>query len=218
MIRLVIVDDHPVVVSGLVSSLVTEPDMLVVGTARSLAEARQCIAEADPDVVLVDIRLPDGRGLELLEGGRPGGRPAWIVLSSFEDGQYVSAAIDLGASGYVSKTAPIGQLLAIIRTAATGGLAFEARYLELAGRARAWRITPRERDILRALVAGRSNDEIGLDLGLARKTVEGYLRHLFRRLGVGSRTELAITAVREGLVEAPPARPDDGDASSRRGG
>ncbi len=216
MIHLVIVDDHPVVVSGLVSSLVTEPDILVVGTARSLAEARQCIAEADPDVVLVDIRLPDGRGLELLEGGRAGGRPAWIVLSSFDDGQYVSAAIDLGASGYVSKTAPIGQLLAAIRTAAAGGLAFEARHLELAGRARAWRITPREREILGALVAGRSNDEIGLDLRLSRKTVEGYLVRLFRRLDVSSRTELAITAVREGLVEAPPARPDGGDPWGRR--
>lgn len=209
MIRIVVVDDHPVVVTGLVSSLVSEPDLLVVGTARSLAEARRVIVEADPDVVLVDIRLPDGRGLELLEDRGRSARPAWVVLSSFEDPQYVAAAIDLGASGYALKTAPVDRLLTAIRVAARGGTTLDAHHRVLADRARALHLTARERDVLAGVVAGRSNDEIGLDLGIARKTVEGHLAHLFRRLEVSSRAELVTTVLRDGLIEAPAPRLGD---------
>jgi DNA-binding NarL/FixJ family response regulator len=107
----------------------------------------------------------------------------------------------LGASGFVLKTAPISELLDAIRRAAAGGMAFGIR----PGRGTEARLSGRELDVVRLVVDGRSNDEIGVRLGIGAKTVESHLRRLFERLDVASRTELATRALREGWLDVPPA-------------
>ncbi len=201
-IRLMLVDDHPVVLGGLTSALSEQRDLEVVARATSRAEAEAALREQAIDVALVDIRLPDGSGLELISAFRS--RPAWIVLSSFEAPQYLAAALGFRAAGYLLKTAPLGDVVDAIRRVAQGGTAFESRQLRAAAQGAAGGgLSDRERSILRGVLAGRSNDEVAAELRVARKTVEAHLTRLFSRFGVGSRTELALRAEREGWLETP---------------
>jgi len=155
-------------------------------------------------VVLLDLRLPDGSGMELLRDAQElPTPPAIIVLSSFMTAQYVNAAITLGASGFILKTAPTGEILAAVALVADGRLAFSAEQVR-AGRHAAWApLTPREHDIIAGVKAGRSNGELSADLGLARQTIEAYLSRLFIRFDVATRTELGILAEREQLLGLP---------------
>lgn len=204
MIRVLLVDDHPVVLDGLDAALSREPDLGVVGRATTAEQARVILAREAPDVVLVDIRLPDGSGLDLAaEFAARDARPAWIVLSSFETPQYVATALSLGAAGYLLKTAPTADLVEAIRTAAAGGTAFTAGQLAAARTSGTLRLTSVDRGIVRELLAGRSNDEIAADLGLSTRTVEAHLSRLYDRIGVASRTELALRAEREGWLDLP---------------
>jgi DNA-binding NarL/FixJ family response regulator len=116
------------------------------------------------------------------------------VLTAYDYPQYAEAALRLGASGYVLKTAPIGELVDAIRRAAAGGLAFSIR-------PRGPSLSARELDVVRQVVDGRSNDEIATALGITPKTVETHLRRLFERFDLASRTELATKALREGWLE-----------------
>jgi len=199
VIRVAIVDDHPVVADGLAAALGREADITVAWTAGTFAEAVRSLASGTVvDVVLVDIRLPDGSGLDLLPGNRPG-RPAFLVLSSFDRPQYAAAAFRRGAAGFLLKLAPTAAIVDAVHAAASGGLAFEARHLATARTAP--EITPRELEVVRLVASGRSNDEIASQLGLSRKTVEAYLTHLYERGGFTSRTELALWAERQGWLE-----------------
>ncbi|MEA2546714.1 MAG: hypothetical protein QOI09_1987 [Chloroflexota bacterium] len=203
-IRLLIVDDHPVVREGTAALLAVEPGIAVAGTAGSIEEATALIELVPADVLLLDIRLGTDSGLRLLTEAsaptRP--RPAIVVLTSYDYPQYAEAALRLGASGFVLKTAPIAELLDAIRRVAAGGLAFSVR--PRSGRAIA-RLSERELDVVRLVVDGRSNDEIGGRLGIGPKTVESHLRRLFERFDLASRTELATRALREGWLEVPPS-------------
>lgn len=203
-VRILLVDDHPVVLDGLAGALAREPDLAVVGRATSVAEARAILASPAVDVALVDIRLPDGSGIELIsESVDAEGAPAWIVLSSFETPQYVAAALSLGVSGYLLKTAPAAEIVAAIRTVAGGGSAFTPAQLRAVREAGSLRLSGMDLGIIAGLVAGRSNDEIAGDLGIASKTVETHLTRLFAALDVASRTELAVRAEREGWLDVP---------------
>jgi DNA-binding NarL/FixJ family response regulator len=186
----------------------------VVGVAPSLGSAVSggLFDRSRVDVVLLDIRLGTESGLTALGARRPGDtavdptpsgveRPAVIVVTAYDYPQYADAALRLGAAGFVLKTAPIAELVDAIRRVAAGGLAFAVRPV---GHAVA-RLSPREHDVVRLVAAGRTNDEIGADLGIGSKTVETHLARLFERLGVASRTELAIRAVREGWLDVPPS-------------
>ena len=199
-IRIIVVDDHPVVREGTAALLAAEPGIEVVGTAESIDEANAVIRRVEPDVLLLDIRLGADSGLRLLGGGDARG-PAIIVLTSYDYPQYAEAALRLGASGFVLKTAPIAELLDAIRRVAAGGLAFSVRPRGAGGLAR---LSERELDVVRLVVDGRSNDEIGARLGIGPKTVESHLRRLFERFDLASRTELATRALREGWLEVPP--------------
>lgn len=194
-IRVAIVDDHPVVREGTAALLGTQGGLRVVGTAASLEEAEPLLDPAAVDVLLLDIRLGTDSGLTLLAGGGP--RPAIVVLTAYDYPQYAAAALRLGASGFVVKTAPVAELVDAIQRAASGGLAFGRRPDA------ATLLSAREREVVARVVDGRSNDEIGVELGITTKTVEGHLRRLFERLGVQSRTELATRALREGWLEVP---------------
>lgn len=199
MIRVGIVDDHPIVADGLAATLGREPGITVAWTAGSVEAARRALAsKAEVDVVLLDVRLPDGSGLDLLPGNREG-RPAYLVLSSFDRPQYAAAAFQRGASGFMLKLAPTSDIVDAVHRAATGGLSFDARHLATARMAPA--LSPRELEIVRLVARGHSNEEIAQRLGIARKTVEAYLTQLFDRGGLASRTELALWAEREGWLD-----------------
>jgi DNA-binding NarL/FixJ family response regulator len=201
-IRLLIVDDHPVVRDGTAALLAAQPGIDVVGTAGSIDEATALIAATPADVLLLDIRLGTDSGLRLLTETAEDA-PAIIVLTAYDYPQYAEAALRLGASGFVLKTAPLAELLDAIRRVAGGGMAFSIRPRAGAGLAR---LSERELDVVRLVVDGRSNDEIGARLGIGPKTVESHLRRLFERFDLASRTELATRALREGWLEVPPGR------------
>jgi DNA-binding NarL/FixJ family response regulator len=206
-IRVVIVDDHPLIVEGLRGALGRAPGLDIVGTAGSVEEARRLIGETAPDIALVDLRLPDGSGTELLaEFQKRGDAPAFIVLSTFLTTQYVNAAIALGASGFLLKTTPTELILGAIQDVVGGKLAFSAEQLRASWRAGWTPLTARERDIIAGVMAGRSNDELSGSLSISRKTVEAYLSRLFDRFGVVTRTELAVLAEREQWLALPTAR------------
>lgn len=214
LIRVAIIDDHPVVAEGTAAVLRREPDIDIVGVAGSVDAARMAgLTDASQvDVLLLDIRLGNDSGLGLLLApdagpdrsgrGGDGGRsdlPAVIILTSFDYPQYADAALSLGAAGFVVKTAPLPELIDAIRRVASGGLAFTRR-----PGGSGVRLTAREHDVVRLVVDGRSNDEIAAALGIGTKTVESHLARLFERLGVASRTELATRAIREGWLDVPP--------------
>ncbi|HEV8281812.1 MAG TPA: response regulator transcription factor [Candidatus Limnocylindrales bacterium] len=197
-------DDHPVVAEGTAAVLRGAGDLQVVGVAPSIesAEAAGLFDGGRIDVLLLDIRLGPDSGLRALGGDQDPHRPAVIVLTAYDYPQYADAALRLGAAGFVLKTAPLAELIDAIQCVASGGLAFSIR----PGGASITRLSPREHDVVRLVAAGRSNDEIGADLGIGSKTVETHLARLFERLGVASRTELAMRAIREGWLDVPPGR------------
>jgi DNA-binding NarL/FixJ family response regulator len=200
-IRVAIVDDHPLVRDGTAALLDAVADLRVVGTAGSLSEAGPLLDATAVDVLLLDIRLGTESGFELLASGSGGSaapRPAIVVVTAYDYPQYADAALRLGAAGLVLKTAPVDELVEAIRRAAAGGLWFDRRPGDVV------RLTPRERDVVRLVVEGRSNDEVAAALGIGAKTVETHLGRLFERLAIGSRTELATRAVREGWLDVPP--------------
>ena len=206
LIRVAIVDDHPVVRQGIGALLASQPEIEVVGSADSVDSALKLIRESPIDVLLLDIRLGTDSGLRLLRDASVGADaerpplPAVVVLSAYDYPQYAEAALRLGAAGFVIKSAPLEELIDAIRRAAAGGLAFAVR-----PRPGQSHISPREMEVVRLVVDGRSNDEIGAQLGIGVKTVETHLRRLFERLSVASRTELAARAIREGWLDIPPA-------------
>ncbi len=204
-IRLAIVDDHPVVREGTAALLANAPGIEIAGTAGTLDEARALVQRADIDVLLLDIRMGTESGLHLLTDPASGGgdgrpRPAIVVLTAYDYPQYAEAALRLGAAGFVLKTAPMAELLDAIRRAAGGGLAFSVR--PAAGSRP--HLSPRELDVVRLVVDGLTNDEIGASLGIGARTVETHITRVFERFGVLSRTELAARALREGWLDLPP--------------
>lgn len=206
-VRLLLVDDHPVVLSGLAAALSTHQGLSIAGQATSLADARALLASLQVDIVLLDLRLPDGSGTELILAARDeAAPPAFIVLSTFLNAQYVNAAIALGASGFLLKTAPTYEIVEAVRRVADGGLAFSAEQLRASRRAGWAPLTEREHEIIAGVIDGRSNDELSASLGVSRKTVEAYLSRLFTRFDVLTRTELAIRAERELWLDLPVER------------
>jgi DNA-binding NarL/FixJ family response regulator len=194
MIRVAVVDDHPLVREGTAALVGRAEEMEIAGVAASLEELRPILATGDVDVLLLDLRLGEESGFDLLRAAHDP-MPAVVVVTSYDYPQYADAAMRLGAAGFVVKTAPTAELLDAIRRAAAGGLHFGVRP------GRGVSLTAREREVMGLVVDGASNDEIGARLGISTRTVESHLHRLFERLGVSSRTELAARALREGWLE-----------------
>jgi DNA-binding NarL/FixJ family response regulator len=197
--RVAVVDDHPVVREGTAALLAETPGFVVAGQGDTVEDARALALSGEVDVLVLDVRLGSDSGLRLLAELRDAGGAAVVILTSFGYPQYIDAALRNGASGYVLKTAPISELVSAIRRAAEGGMSFSVRPGAGADR----RPTARELDVVRLVIEGRSNDEIGTALGIGSKTVETHLHRLYERFGVASRTELATRALREGWLELP---------------
>jgi DNA-binding NarL/FixJ family response regulator len=196
VIRVAVVDDHPLVREGTAALIDRQADMEIAGVAASLEELEPILRDGAVEVLLLDLRLGEQSGFDLLRSAHAP-MPAVVVVTSYDYPQYADAALRLGAAGFVVKTAPTAELLDAIRRAATGGLHFGVR----PGRGVA--LSEREREVLRCVVDGASNDEIGARLGISSRTVESHLRRLFERHAVASRTELASRAIREGWLEEP---------------
>lgn len=206
-IRVLVIDDHPLVVEGLLGALGGHSGIDVIGTAGNLADARLAIEAQAPDIALLDLRLPDGSGTDLLsEYQSRDAAPAFIVLSTFLTTQYINAALALGASGFLLKTSSILDIVSAIEDVIGGKLAFTADQLRASWKAGWTPLTTRERAIIEGVMAGRSNDELSVDLSISRKTVESYLGRLFDRFDVMTRTELAVLAEREQWLALPTQR------------
>lgn len=205
MIRLVVVDDHPAIAAAVSAAVEDRADVELVAVAGSAADAAEVIAATRPDVVVCDIWL-DGQpaGLDVLAAvvARPRA-PRVLILSGFDQPSFLRAAFEGGAAGYLSKAAPVADIVGAIVAVAAGETRFPdvtLRALREAPR----RPSPRELAAIRLLARGASNDEIAVGLGISIKTVESHLRRLFGRYGVLSRTELAMLAVREGWLGMEP--------------
>jgi DNA-binding NarL/FixJ family response regulator len=211
-VRIVVVDDHPVVREGLVAMLQTQPDFEVVGEGGSGAEALGMIDRMKPDVVLLDLELPgiDGVGVlrELRGRSSP---PRVIVFTIFDTDDRIIAAVEAGAAGYLLKGAPRSDLFAAIRVVHAGGsllqpIVASTVLRHVAGReprregASKIALTPREHEVLELLARGRSNKEIATSLGVAERTVKFHVSALFAKLGATNRTEAVTRGMQAGLV------------------
>jgi len=208
-IKLLIADDHEVVRSGL-KSLVANTDIRIVAEAATGSEAVRLALKHEPDVVLMDVRMPDGDGLTSL-GRIKLDRPHMPVLmfSAYDNPTYVARAVALGAAGYILKSTPRDMLLAAIRTAATGEGAWTRDELRRVTGALATPrlnadvevpLTQRESEVLNQLAMGLTNKEIAQSLHISYETVKEHVQHVLRKIGVSDRTQAAVWAVRKGLV------------------
>lgn len=207
-IRVFLIDDHDVVREGLVSILGHEPDIQIVGEADSAEEALHKLPEADPDVVILDYRLPGMNGSDLCrEIAERRLRAQVVMLSAYLDESIVDAAMMAGARAYVVKDVEAGELKRAIRSAARGQTTVDPKVV---GRILSWaaRLAPRaaqtlrpaEMQILRLLAEGKSNQQIAAVTGLSPNTVKSYLREIYAKLGANSRASAAAIALRRGLV------------------
>lgn len=206
-LTILIVDDHPTLIDSVARVLLAEPDLSVVGTARSLDEAGAAIEVLAPDLDLVvcDVQMGgDAEGLRLLERFGREGRPRFLMLSAFEYPTLMRAAYERGARGYVIKTAELSEIVSAVREVGRGEEAFSMSALRSI-RSAPRRPSEREIEVLALVIDGAGNDEIARHLVLSLKTVESHLRRLFNRYGLMNRTELAVLALREGWVEPPPS-------------
>ena len=202
-IRVLIVDDHPAVRRGLRTFLELAGGLEVIGEAADGPTALELVAEAGPDVVLLDIMLPGMDGVEVLHELRRREVPARVlVVTSFPD--RLLAAVRAGARGYLSKDVDPAALVAAVRSVHAGHLLLEPEALSaLAGGSV---LTARERDVLALLAEGRSNREIARALVVAEKTVKTHVSSILQKLGVADRTQAALYAVRSGLAAGGPDR------------
>ena len=206
MIRVVVADDHRVVRVGLEQLLATFEDIEAVGFAAGGEEAVVLCRELEPDVLLLDLSMPDLDGIEVTDRLRdtvPGTRV--VVFTSFSDRERIVRALDAGAIGYLLKDAEPEEILAAIQAAARGEspLAPRAAAELLADRRTrppTVELTAREREVLRLVVDGLANKQIARRLGISEKTVKGHLTNLFQRIGVADRTQAALWAERTGVL------------------
>ena len=205
-IRVLVVDDHDVVRAGIAGLLDAAPDLEVVGTAADGLEAVELAADRDPDVVLMDLEMPDVDGIEATRRITDAGTAsAVLVLTSFSDHIRVTAALDSGAIGYLLKDAEPEELIAGIRAAAGGDSPLAPRVArrfvrERRGARPEEELTEREREILELVAAGVPNQQIALRLGISAKTVKSHLTHVFRHIGVQDRLQAARWAQRHGIA------------------
>lgn len=213
---IVIVDDHEVLRTGTRQILETAPDMVVVGEADDGESALQMVKELRPDVVLVDIRLPGYNGIEVarqVTNSHPDTKV--VILSAYDDPEYLRAALAAGAAGYLLKTMPRDELVNAVRAAGRGTTVLDATMSShltrspsrstVAGEIAS--LTAREREVVGLVADGLANKTIAARLGISARTIEGHLNHIFAKLGVASRTELVRFALSNNLSDI--SRPGD---------
>jgi DNA-binding NarL/FixJ family response regulator len=211
-ITVVIVEDHAMVAESLAAALSAEPDLTVVGIAGTVADGVDLVAAAQPDVVLMDLMLPDGDGAQAtVEILRRVPETRVILLTAASGQDILGHAVEAGCVGMLSKTRPIADVRAAVRRAGAGEAVFEAGDLMgLVGRMHPQEeepvdpLTARERDVLARLARGSSTEAIADDLVLSIHTVRNHVRNLMGKLGAHSRLEAVAVALRQGLIAVEP--------------
>jgi two-component system, NarL family, response regulator LiaR len=210
MIRVVLADDHALVREGTSELLERAGGIRVVGQAADGLETLRLVEALRPDVLLLDLAMPGLDGLEVARRVRTTSPSTAIVaLTAHDEQAYVLAMLEAGARGYLSKTSRGQEVVQAVRAAAAGESVFSGGVAaELTRRAlgrsgpTAATLTPRELEVLRAAARGLGNKQIGVELGMSPRTVQTHLTRVFGKLGVASRTEAVLLAVREGLARA----------------
>ena len=207
-VRLLVADDHPVVRDGLRAMLATQPDLQLVGEAATGTEAVASARALRPDVVLMDLQLPQLDGpaaIATLRQQAPEVRV--LVLTTYGSDADITRAIDAGATGYLLKDAPREQLFAAIRAAARGEAVLSPSVAtRVLGRMRApaeEALSPRELEILQAVAEGLSNKQVGRRLYVSEATVKTHLLRIFAKLGVDDRTAAVTAALERGIIRLP---------------
>jgi DNA-binding NarL/FixJ family response regulator len=210
-IRILIADDHPVVQDGLMAVLGTQPDFDVVGLAVTGVEVLQKIAEVEPDIVLLDLEMPEMDGVEVLQRLKNDhSRVKVIVFTAFDSDERIVGAVKAGAKGYLLKGAPSEELFKAVRTVSTGGSLLQpvvaSKLIEHVSRERSLigegieSLTKREMEVMGQLALGKTNKEIAAQLVISERTVKFHVSSIFNKLGAGNRTEAVAIAARLGFV------------------
>ena len=208
-IRVLIVDDHPITCKGIRDLLEPAIGISVAGEAHTGAEALQMIESLKPSVVLLDMKLPDMNGIEIIKRAYKTGTNARILgLSSYNDREFISELLTFGASGYLLKDEVPEEIINAVRGVAGGESGWVSRKVAallsqilVREQEGGTDLTSRELEVLSLVVDGKTNNQIGMSLGISAKTVEKHLHAIFRKMGVVSRVEAAILAVQESLVK-----------------
>lgn len=201
-IRLLIVDDHPIVRFGLTALLSLQDDIEIVGTAESGKVAVELLKVLPVDIILVDLRMPGFSGIQTLQCIQAiAPKAGSIVLSSFEYDEEIYSAVKAGARGYLHKEAPAEDIVAAIRSVRNGKQAFPSRVAErLSGDRMTAGLSAREREVLELVAKGLTNKEVANTLQISQFTVRNHLNHITEKLEVSDRTEAIFIAIQTGII------------------
>ena len=200
MIRVLIVDDHAVVREGLITAF-THSQLEVVGSAATVAEAIAQIAHTNPDVVVVDLNLPDGSGYEIIQWIRSISKEIGIVILTLNSGpEFVVAAMKSGANSFVVKSAPVSEIVSAIKHFVSSPISFSAKGMKEVATSTDRLLTGREIDVLMKISLGLSNQEIARQLFLSQSTIKSHVNAIFRKLNVDNRISAINFARENGLL------------------
>jgi len=209
-IKILIADDHPVVREGLISMLSRELDFKVIGEAKDGAEAVNRVRELSPDVVLMDLRMPEMDGVEAMRQIRSVNPDVkFIILTTYSDDDYIFSGIEAGARAYLLKDAPREELFKAIRAVHRGESLIQPvvasklldRFSQLSRRTPSGEeLSERELEVLCLMAKGSANKEISAELKIAQSTVKTHITNIFQKLGVNDRTEAVTQAIKKGII------------------
>ena len=200
--KLLIIDDHQIVREG-IANIARREGFDIVGEADTKESAIAAIAEANPDVITVDLSLPDGSGLEIVKWARRNSQKIGIVvISILDDDANLLASMNAGASGFISKTSPLDEIISAIHSAYKSPLSFTSKGLVRAINSRLFRatLTGRELEILALLPSGLNGDELAKELFITPATLKTHLNSIYRKLQVRNRSGAVSEAKRRGLI------------------
>jgi DNA-binding NarL/FixJ family response regulator len=206
-IRVLLVDDHELIREGLAGVMQLEEDMTIVAQAGSVGEALAAYAEHSPDVVVADLQLQDGTGLDIVRSIRRTSDSTGVVVLTMHSGDdQIFAAMEAGASGFVGKDAPSGEVVRTVRHAAVSPRSFVCAGLAQAMMRRATsestRLSDREHEVLLLLADGLGAAEIGKKLYLSESTAKSHIAKIYQKLGAANRAQALVTAMRIGLLSS----------------
>ncbi len=209
-IKILIADDHPVVREGLFAMLSRQPDFKVIGEAKDGVEVVEMARRLEPDVVLMDLRMPGIDGVEAMRQIRSTNPDIkFIILTTYSDDEYIFSGIEAGARAYLLKDAPREELFKAIRAVHKGESLIQPvvasrlidRFAELSRKAPSGeQLTERELEILQLMAKGAANKEISAQLSISESTVKTHISNIFQKLGVNDRTEAVTEALRRGII------------------